>query len=343
MVDAAQTPSAAADASVRRMALATKAQAFLLEHEHRVSTTVQQAWHDAWKPVLDRAKSSALVTPDDVNAFRHLWRQKLKAVSTQLGELYQVGAMSAMQRAGVVPPLDQARLVAAASDPQPAAMGVGTSADAAFDVINQRTIDYVAGAENRLKDSGDVAWGQARASLSQGVAGGEALPALQQRIQDALDAGQARATLIARTEVHAASTAGSLDGMQALGDSGLQYKTWNAVMDDRTREEHADADGQTVALDDTFNVGGDEYDVPDDPNCRCVLTYGNSPDGTDDAAIQDGSWQDDPENPDGPMQWVPDDTTLRDDASTMHADNVRAADDTTYANTLSSLNECTRG
>ena len=57
-------------------------------------------------------------------------------------------------------------------------------------------------------------------------------------------------------------------------------KVWNAIGDDRTRPDHLDADGQEVALDDTFLVGGEDLLYPGDPagsdeeiiNCRCWLT-----------------------------------------------------------------------
>ncbi len=59
-------------------------------------------------------------------------------------------------------------------------------------------------------------------------------------------------------------------------------KTWIAVMDDTTRPAHADADGQTVGVDEPFNVDGDELEYPGDDagdpgnviNCRCTTVYG---------------------------------------------------------------------
>ena len=52
----------------------------------------------------------------------------------------------------------------------------------------------------------------------------------------------------------------------------------NSTLDDRTRETHAEADGQVVPVDDVFIVGDDELEYPRDPggsaeetiNCRCV-------------------------------------------------------------------------
>lgn len=59
-------------------------------------------------------------------------------------------------------------------------------------------------------------------------------------------------------------------------------KTWVATLDSHTREDHADADGQEVALDEPFNVGGEDLEYPGDEsgdisntiNCRCSVLYG---------------------------------------------------------------------
>jgi hypothetical protein len=49
-----------------------------------------------------------------------------------------------------------------------------------------------------------------------------------------------------------------------------------------TRQEHADADGQSVGLNETFSVSGEDLMYPADPsgspgntyNCLCFLEYG---------------------------------------------------------------------
>lgn len=93
------------------------------------------------------------------------------------------------------------------------------------------------------------------------------------------DFGARRARTIARTETHAASQDAQFEVAQ---DSGLSFvKEWVAVTDDRTREDHAEANGQQVAMHETFKVGDDELLYPGDPsgspeeviNCRCVCVY----------------------------------------------------------------------
>lgn len=89
-----------------------------------------------------------------------------------------------------------------------------------------------------------------------------------------------RATVIARTEVISASNLGSLEGARS---TGLPLKKqWISTSDDRTREDHVFADGQTAeSIDSPFNVAGDELAFPGDPsgnpgnviNCRCTQAY----------------------------------------------------------------------
>ena len=71
-----------------------------------------------------------------------------------------------------------------------------------------------------------------------------------------------------------------LDGMYRAEDMGNSLtKIWIATLDNRTRDTHADRDGEEIALDDEFAPG---LSRPRDPNgapseicnCRCSLKYG---------------------------------------------------------------------
>lgn len=99
------------------------------------------------------------------------------------------------------------------------------------------------------------------------------------------DINSARARTIARTETSAAVGTAQQDEMEAAGaELGVDLqKAWTATEDATTRETHSDADGQTVGLDEAFEVGDAELDFPGDPNadapeetinCRCVAIYG---------------------------------------------------------------------
>ncbi len=88
-----------------------------------------------------------------------------------------------------------------------------------------------------------------------------------------------RAEMIARTETHGAANAGAFG---AAKETGLDLrKEWLAAEDDRTRPDHAAADGQIVGMDESFDVGGSSLAYPGDPsapadqiiNCRCVTGF----------------------------------------------------------------------
>lgn len=118
-------------------------------------------------------------------------------------------------------------------------------------------------------------------SLREGAAYGEGIPELSGRVQSVFGVGERRGETIARTETHGAAENTSFGAAGAVNRNQPLTKTWLATLDDRTRDTHADADGQTVAYDEPFDVGGDSLDYPGDPsgsaeevvNCRCSVTY----------------------------------------------------------------------
>ena len=97
------------------------------------------------------------------------------------------------------------------------------------------------------------------------------------------------ANAIARTDLNGLSNGGSLKAaQQALAKHPEPvYKTWLSTPDERTRESHIEADGQTVALNENFQVGGFPMPYPGYPlapaeeviNCRCTITYTSDPTG----------------------------------------------------------------
>lgn len=101
----------------------------------------------------------------------------------------------------------------------------------------------------------------------------------KQLIKDGIALNRFRAARIARTEIVNASNVGSLEGAKSLRIP--MEKTWLATRDSRVRDAHAMVDGQTVMLEETFLVDGDNMQGPGDPtasaanvvNCRCSITY----------------------------------------------------------------------
>lgn len=63
---------------------------------------------------------------------------------------------------------------------------------------------------------------------------------------------------------------------------GYRFKRWDAIVDDKTREDHLDVNGTVVPIDEPFIVGGYEMQFPGDEtnappeeiiNCRCSVEY----------------------------------------------------------------------
>lgn len=92
-----------------------------------------------------------------------------------------------------------------------------------------------------------------------------------------------RARRIGRTEIIRASNLGSQTGAREItNQTGMVLnKQWIATRDGRVRSEHIDIDGQTVGLEDPFDVGGEQAMYPADAslspamsiNCRCTQAY----------------------------------------------------------------------
>jgi phage putative head morphogenesis protein, SPP1 gp7 family len=115
--------------------------------------------------------------------------------------------------------------------------------------------------------------------ITAGVENGSSEVEIAKNIKDHFKSQAAigRARTIARTEVHNAASFGM---QNAAEESQLNLtREWVSVIDDRTREDHADADGQVRGMDEPFDIGGEAVDFPGDGspensiNCRCTLVY----------------------------------------------------------------------
>jgi hypothetical protein len=147
--------------------------------------------------------------------------------------------------------------------------------ETARDYIRSGVIaDRIAGVTDTTKD-------RVRGIIQRGIDDGLSIPDIARDI-DKLGLDQIirnRSTVISRTETINASNKGSIEGARA---TGLELeKEWIATPGGRTRDDHADADGQRVPMNEYFSVGGEELEYPGDPNgsaeqiiqCRCSLGY----------------------------------------------------------------------
>ncbi len=150
-----------------------------------------------------------------------------------------------------------------------AAFNVGATAAARF--IEQRVQRFAT-------EVNATTWDMLKESLSAGLEGGEGLPKLIDRVEAVMgDRIASSGETIARTETIGALNGGKLEAWRQ--SEVVVGKTWLASLDDRTRETHAAAHGQTVKLDEDFDVGGCSGQAPgqtgcaeEDIDCRCTMT-----------------------------------------------------------------------
>ena len=117
-------------------------------------------------------------------------------------------------------------------------------------------------------------------SVAQGIIQGESIDDISKRIaRDTCIAAGRSSMLYARTAVTGAQNAGRIERLHEAEEMGVKVqKRWMATLDNRTRDSHAELDGETVDVDEKFSNGlmypGDPSGDPSEVyNCRCTLVY----------------------------------------------------------------------
>jgi len=155
------------------------------------------------------------------------------------------------------------------------------SLDINFDVYNYRVQEWLKKKTFKFaKEVNETTQRHLREQLIEGWKNGEGIEDLSKRVKKVFDfATKSRAKTIARTEIVSANNKASVEAIRQAG--GKWKKVWLTALDERTREWHAEADGQKVDLDQPFIVNGEALDYPGDPNgspeniinCRCTVIY----------------------------------------------------------------------
>lgn len=150
-----------------------------------------------------------------------------------------------------------------------------------FDVAQPAVVRFLERRAQRFAQRvNETTWDALKLSLRQGIEAGENIKQLEERVTEVM-AERIRSTpeTIARTEVVGAANGGTLEAWRQ--SEVVESKVWLAALDDRTRESHVEAHGQTVGLDEDFVVGGASGPAPgqmgdpdEDINCRCSMTAG---------------------------------------------------------------------
>ena len=129
----------------------------------------------------------------------------------------------------------------------------------------------------------DKAWNMKKIDyqVTQSIIQGESIPELAERLIDVVGHNQGNMLMHARTMMTGAQNAGRLRGMMDAQRKGVNLKkTWMSAHDNHVRELHRALDGESVELEEPFEIGGYEIMYPGDPdaepsmvyNCRCALS-----------------------------------------------------------------------
>jgi hypothetical protein len=159
-------------------------------------------------------------------------------------------------------------------------------------VINPLVEEALVGARMEFAAIGPEATARVQTAIVEGVAAGDGVDAIGDRIVAAVKLSEARASVIARTESVRASNLGAHNQARFLAKYLPVTKEWLNTSDSRTRKTHVEAGGQEVGLDEAFEVGGALLQFPSDPagppqetvNCRCTTLYNE--DGPPETAVE---------------------------------------------------------
>ena len=130
----------------------------------------------------------------------------------------------------------------------------------------------------------DVRWNvqKVNSEVLQGILSGDSMDKIAKRLSRVLNMNEASAIRNARTSVTSAENKGRMDMLHDAEDKGVQTKkVWMATNDNRTRDAHAELDGEEAFVDEPFYNEFGRIMFPGDPdadpsnvyNCRCTLGY----------------------------------------------------------------------
>jgi uncharacterized protein with gpF-like domain len=149
---------------------------------------------------------------------------------------------------------------------------------AAFDITNPKNIEL----QNALQNYGITAKKNIRSALIKNLTQGKSLAQMSKDIKLSVNKIYSSAITIARTEGMRALNAGTNYAYMQAEEMGVEgVDVWSATKDAKTREDHANADGQKRGeiVEGGFDLGGEFALYPLDPNlsagnsinCRCTL------------------------------------------------------------------------
>lgn len=166
-----------------------------------------------------------------------------------------------------------------------------TGLSTGFTLYNRETVSRLLAKDPQLlpywkiDQPKDYVWNyeKVKSTILQGIIQGKPIPEITKDLASKLQTNNTnRMRLFARTEMTGAHNAGRIDALHRAADLGIKVqKKWLATNDNRTRDAHADLDGQIREVDEPFDSELGEIMYPGDPsadpanvyNCRCTLVY----------------------------------------------------------------------
>lgn len=233
------------------------------------------AWEERVRRTNDGEDSVA-------RAVRALFRDQQAAVLSKLGQRaafdaaedpFDLGDWIEAFRVTLRPAIT--RIVGAAGRAAATDIGVGYGFDLEAPAV-QRAIEKQA--QTFARRVNETTWQALKDSLAEGYQLGEGADVLARRVELVM-AGriESDSITIARTETTKAYNEGTRESWKQSGV--VAGKRWLAALDERTRDSHIEAHGQTVGLDEYFMVGVGMGQAPgqiglpeEDINCRCAMT-----------------------------------------------------------------------
>lgn len=188
--------------------------------------------------------------------------------------------------ASITAKTDPIRLAFIQSVMTPALEAAGIS----FDATNPLVASILESSTNQIAGIVDTTQANImkiiRASYEQGLSIPDTAKAIEAGMEQT---SVTRATMIARTTMTAATNGGALAATKIVQQAtGVTHqKRWLTAPGAAypRHEDYEGLDGQTVGLDDKFDVGGNPFSFPGDPdgdagdsvNCRCAMSFTDDP------------------------------------------------------------------
>ncbi len=171
----------------------------------------------------------------------------------------------------------------------------GSGIDTAFTLYDRSTVERLIRDDpdmlpppgkrvsRRIAEGKDVLWNKQviQSVMTQSILQGESIPNIATRLAEAVgDTNRKAAIRNARTMTTGAENAGREDSYKRAESMGIKMEQmWIATLDNRTRHEHRQLDGQKRKVGEPFEVDGQQINFPGDPsaapylvwNCRCTL------------------------------------------------------------------------